>query len=223
MHLPHHPMWFWLILASPWIGFVALWIAINTVKKSFKPWIPWLFSGYSIFLFWSLILGPFGGHKIARLISGMGMWTLYAAAMWLQRRYRFEIMDSPRGRWYFPWTRAEFSVPDDTHILVHNVESVSPWYAEKLGLLKVAEREFHDPDSVKFKFKEDGKSVVLTTRTGFRTGKTPIFFTKKIERMRRIMTDRGIYVPAIEKDRQGISYFQIRDPEGNEIEIVQEP
>jgi predicted enzyme related to lactoylglutathione lyase len=222
VHLPHHPVWFWLIVVSPWIGFVALWVTVNTVKKSFKPWIPWLFSGYAIFLFCYLVLGPFDGHKTARLVLGTGMWTLYTAALWLKRRYQFEIMESPRGRWYF-WARAEFSVPDDTHILVRNLKSVSPWYAEKLGLRKTTAPESHDSDSVKFKFKEDGKSVVLTTRSGFQTGKTPIFFTRKIEKMRRIMVERGINVPAIEKDRQGISYFQIRDPEGNEIEIVQEP
>jgi predicted enzyme related to lactoylglutathione lyase len=193
------------------------------VKKSFKPWIPWLFASYGIFLLGYLFVGILDGHKIARLILGSGTWTLYAAAGWLRHRYQFEIMDAPRGRWYLPWTRAEFSVPDDTHILVRNPESVALWYAGKLGLSKAAERESYDPASVKFKFKEDGKSVVLTTRSGFRTDKTPIFFTKKIERMRRIMLERGVDVPSIAKDRQGISYFQIHDPEGNEIEIVQEP
>jgi predicted enzyme related to lactoylglutathione lyase len=222
VRLPHHPVSFWLILLSPWAGFVALWITVNTVKKSFKPWIPWLFGGYAIFLFGYFVLGPLDGqHKTACLVFGMGMWTFYVAAGWLKRRYQFEIMDSPRGRWYFPWTRAEFSVPDDTHILVRNLESVAPWYGEKLGLRKATEQ--HDPANVKFKFKEDGKSVVLTTSSGFRTGKTPIFFTKKIGRMRKIMLERGVDVRAIEKDRQGISYFGIRDPEGNEIEIVQEP
>jgi predicted enzyme related to lactoylglutathione lyase len=219
---PHHPVWFWLILLSPFASLVALWIAVNTITKSFKPWIPWLWGTYGTFLLCFLLLGPLDGrYKTAHLIFGTGMWTLYGAATWLKRRYQFEILDPPRGRWYFPWTRAEFSIPDDTHILVRNLESVAPWYREKLGLQKATEQ--HDPSSVQFKFKEDGKSVVLTTRGGFRTGKTPIFFTKKIERMRRIMLERGIDVPVIEKDRQRIRYFSIRDPEGNEIEIVQEP
>jgi predicted enzyme related to lactoylglutathione lyase len=37
------------------------------------------------------------------------------------------------------------------------------------------------------------------------------------------MPARGAPVGAIERDRQATRYFQIRDPEGNEIEIVQEP
>jgi hypothetical protein len=185
LSLPHHPVWFWLIGLSPWMALIALRIAVNTVKKSFQPWISWLVWAYGIFLVGYFFLEVSDGHKVARLVFGSGMWTFYDAAIWLTRRYRFEIMDAPRGRWYLPWTRAEFSVSNDTHILVRNLESVAPWYAGKLGLRKAAERESYDPASVKFKFKEDGKSVVLTTRGGFQTGKTPIFFTKKIERMRK--------------------------------------
>jgi predicted enzyme related to lactoylglutathione lyase len=59
-------------------------------------------------------------------------------------------------------------------------------------------------------------------REDFRTGRTPIFFTKKIGKMRDVMTARGVAVGSIERDRQGIQYFQIHDPEGNEIEVVQE-
>ena len=36
------------------------------------------------------------------------------------------------------------------------------------------------------------------------------------------MAARGVHVGAIELDRQGTRYFQVRDPEGNEIEVVQE-
>jgi hypothetical protein len=36
------------------------------------------------------------------------------------------------------------------------------------------------------------------------------------------MSARGVDVGIIEKDRQGIRYFQIHDPEGNAIEVVEE-
>jgi hypothetical protein len=36
------------------------------------------------------------------------------------------------------------------------------------------------------------------------------------------MAARGLNVGTVERDRQGILYFQIRDPEGNEIEVVEE-
>jgi hypothetical protein len=40
--------------------------------------------------------------------------------------------------------------------------------------------------------------------------------------MRDVMMARGVNVGSIERDRQGIQYFEIRDPEGNEIEVVEE-
>ncbi len=67
--------------------------------------------------------------------------------------------------------------------------------------------------AIHLRFKEDGNSIVLATRGNFRTGKTPIFFTKKIGKMRDIMAARGVKVGTIERDRQGTRYFQVRDPE----------
>jgi hypothetical protein len=37
-----------------------------------------------------------------------------------------------------------------------------------------------------------------------------------------VMAARGVDVGAIEQDRQGSHYFQIHDPEGNAIEVVEE-
>ena len=44
-----------------------------------------------------------------------------------------------------------------------------------------------------------------------------------IRKVRDVMAARAATVGAIERDPPGTRYFQIRDPEGNEIEIVQEP
>jgi len=107
-------------------------------------------------------------------------------------------------------------------ILVRDIDSVTPWYVEKLGLRKSAKAPPQEPCAATFRFKADGNSVILTTRSGFQTGKTPILFAKKIGRMRDVMSARGVDVGAIEQDRQGIHYFQIHDPEGNAIEVVEE-
>jgi predicted enzyme related to lactoylglutathione lyase len=107
-------------------------------------------------------------------------------------------------------------------ILVRDIDSVTPWYVEKLGLRKLAAAPPAEPSAAIFRFKADGNSVILTTRDGSQTGKTPILFSKKIDRMRDVMSARGVDVGAIEQDRQGIHYFQIHDPEGNAIEVVEE-
>jgi predicted enzyme related to lactoylglutathione lyase len=40
--------------------------------------------------------------------------------------------------------------------------------------------------------------------------------------MRDALAARGVYAEPIEQDRQGIRYFNIHDPEGNVIEVVEE-
>jgi predicted enzyme related to lactoylglutathione lyase len=135
----------------------------------------------------------------------------------------FETLRVPGARWYWPGKGAEFSVPSGTRILVQDIEAVSPWYVGKLGLRKLSENPRGEIGITTLRFKEDGNSIVLTTREDFRTGKTPILFTKKIRKMRDVMAARGLNIGAIERDRQGTPYFRIHDPEGNEIEVVQEP
>jgi hypothetical protein len=47
-------------------------------------------------------------------------------------------------------------------------------------------------------------------------------FSKRIDRIKDVLAAHGIEVGTIEHDRQGIRYFQIHDPEGNVIEVVEE-
>lgn len=222
MHLPPHPVWFWLVLAAPYLTLVVLWAATNTLKVSLKPLAKWLWVGYCIFWIPFTFVDLMGGHRILRLVLFTTFNTCWGAAIWIRRHYTFETLDAPGAKWYFPWGQAGFSVPESTRILVRNINGVMPWYVEKLGLRKLTENEFGESDVATFRFKEGGNSVVLTTRGGFRTDKTPMLFTRKIGKMRDVMMARGVNVGTIERDRQGIQYFEIRDPEGNEIEVVED-
>ena len=74
-----------------------------------------------------------------------------------------------------------------------------------------------------YRFKEDGKSITLTTKTNHGTEKALILLTKRIGRIKGVLSARGIDVGPIEQDRQGTRYFEIHDPDGNAIEVVEEP
>lgn len=225
MHLPPHPVWFWLILVSPFLIWLTLWIVARNPKVSLKALRPWLVAGYIVFLIPYLFLDviPTGGNKVMRLALQAAFYTCLCVSLWIQRRNMFETLRSPNARWYSRWRSAEFSVPAPSlRILVRDIDSVSPWYVEKLGLRKLAEAPKQEPSAAIFRFKADGHSVILTTRSGFQTGNTPILFTKKIGRIRDVLAARGVATGTIEQDRQGTHYFQIHDPEGNAIEVVEE-
>lgn len=226
MHLPPHPVWFWLVLISPFLVWLTLWIVANKLQISLKSLMPWLTAGWILFgplyfLYDGILMD---GHRVLRLVSGQGFWTCLFLSSWIRRREMFETVRSPKAKWFSRSKSAEFSVPAPSlRILVRDIGSVSPWYEEKLGLRKLAQTPSAEPSSATFRFKADGHSVILTTRSGFQTGKTPILFSKKIDRIKRVLVARGVEAGPMEQDRQGTHYFQIHDPEGNVIEVVEEP
>jgi predicted enzyme related to lactoylglutathione lyase len=226
MHLPPHPVWFWLILLSPFLIWLTLWIVAQNSKVSLKPLRPWFVAGTFLFFVPYVLLGVQGGNKTVKTVGFVAQAAFYTclwASLWIQRRYMFDTLRSPNAKWYSMWKPAEFSVPaPNLRILVRDVDAVSPWYIGKLGLRKSSEAPPTEPSATIFRFKADGNPIILTTSPGFQTGKTPILFTKKIGRMRDVMSARGVDVGKVEQDRQGLHYFQIHDPEGNLIEVVED-
>jgi hypothetical protein len=222
VHFTTHPVWFWLILLTPLLIPLLLWVTVNTLDISIKPLTRWVKISYFFLFVPFALISLLDDHKTLRLIVKSCFYVSWMSFLWLQRHSMFESLLPPGAKWYFPWKAAPFSIQTGTRILVKNIDAVSPWYTEKLGLWKLSENPVKESDAATFKFKRDGNPIVLTTRGDFRTGKTPILFTKRIGKMRNVMMARGVNVGSIERDRQGIQYFEIRDPEGNEIEVVQE-
>jgi hypothetical protein len=224
VHFPAHPWWFWLILMTPYLVWLSVWLAANRFDISLKPLTPWLLAGYGVFAVpYFLLLDPVsGGHKVLRLVTYAGLWTCWFLSMWIRARYNSEILRAPGAKWFLPWNAAAFSIPATLRIHVHSIDSVSPWYVEKLGLHKVAVGPSEDSGSAVFRFKEDGKLVTLTTGGGAATAPTPILFTKKIGKIRSVLLARGVDAGTIGRDRQGINYFEFRDPEGNVVEVVEQ-
>ena len=52
---------------------------------------------------------------------------------------------------------------------------------------------------------------------------TPMLYTSRIEKARDFLTTRGVNVSEIQQDRQGTRFFEMRDLEGNVVEITEEP
>jgi len=226
MHLPPHPVWFWLILSIPFLVWLALWTTEQKLKVSLKPLIPWLGAGFILFLLTSLLANAMtnsDGKKALYLASSLSGWTCYGLMHWIKMRYAFETLSAPNTKWYLPWKSAKFSIPTPSgQVLVRDLDSVLPWYIEKFGFRKVAENSQGQSGTAALRFKVDGNSLVLTTRNGLGTHRTPMLFTKKIGKFRDVLVARGVEVGTVEQDGQGVHYFDIHDPEGNLIEIVEE-
>jgi predicted enzyme related to lactoylglutathione lyase len=183
---------------------------------------PWLRGSLVVSAPIYVTVGLLDDHKTLRLVCYAAFYSFWFALLFVGSRYRFETVNVPGTKWYTPWKSARFSIPTTVRILVRDVNFVSPWYVEKLGLRKSAEKPFAESGVATYRFKEDGNSIMLTNKQRFGREKTPILFAKNITKMRDVLSARGVESGPIESDRQGTRYFEIHDPEGNVIEVVED-
>jgi predicted enzyme related to lactoylglutathione lyase len=199
-------------------------VQIRNARVSLRRLIPY---------FWTSIWLSFLALLVLAASTRNGIWVSRGVAaifdssligwLWIQRRYLlFDTLRGPSSRWYSLWNTARFQMTENALIFVRDIDSVTPWYVEKLGLCRATHVRSREYDVATYKFKEDGRAVTLTTRMFSGTGKTLRLFTKHIGKMERILSARGIEVGPIHQDIQGTRYFEIHDPEGNVIEVVQD-
>jgi hypothetical protein len=117
------------------------------------------------------------------------------------------------------------TIADSFYIGVLDVALATSWYIEKLGLQKVPP-ELDDPQGcVALGFSKTGQtSIAVLGPQGKPTdGTTPILHASNIQKAREVLGSRGVNVGEVLKDRQGTHYFEMRDLEGNAIEVSEEP
>jgi hypothetical protein len=116
------------------------------------------------------------------------------------------------------------TIADSFYIGVMDVAASTSWYVEKLGLQK-APVETDDPEGcVGLGFsKKDQTFITLGPRGRPTDGTTPMLYASNIRKAREVLGSRGVNVGDVQKDRQGTHYFEMRDLEGNVIEVSEEP
>jgi predicted enzyme related to lactoylglutathione lyase len=116
------------------------------------------------------------------------------------------------------------AIADSFYIGVHDLAAATSWYVEKLGLQKVPV-EMDDADGyVALGFsKKDQTAISLGPRGNPTNGTTPMFYASNVKKARQVLSSRGVDVGDVQEDRQGTRYFQMRDLEGNLIEVSEQP
>jgi hypothetical protein len=114
-------------------------------------------------------------------------------------------------------------IPDLIYIGVTDSVAASLWYREKLGLQQVLAPTSDAGDCVSLAYsKRDETAIILGPRNSD-PDQRPILYAASIGKANDQLSSRGVSVTPIESDRQGTSYFVMRDLEGNEIEVTEEP
>jgi catechol 2,3-dioxygenase-like lactoylglutathione lyase family enzyme len=109
------------------------------------------------------------------------------------------------------------------YIGVADIAGATAWYIQKLGLRKVDVELDDGVDCIALGFEKNECAVCLGP-PGRSTGElTPMLYSSNLKKAREFLASRGVNVTNIQQDRQGTHYFEMRDPEGNVIEITEEP
>ena len=109
------------------------------------------------------------------------------------------------------------------YIPVTDIAAATAWYIEKLGL-RIVNVELDDGgDCVALGFSKDDYAVCLGPVGRSSEELTHMLNSSNLKKARELLISRGVNVSEIQQDRQGTQYFEMRDLEGNVIEISEEP
>jgi hypothetical protein len=108
------------------------------------------------------------------------------------------------------------------YIPVIDMAAATAWYIDKIGLRKV-NVEMDEPEGcVALGFAKDDYALCLGPPGRPTEELTPMFNSANLKKAREFLISRGVSVSGIQQDRQGTHYFEMRDLEGNVIEISEE-
>lgn len=212
MHVP--PVPFVAIMLAPFALWAILYALSEWGNVNLKPLKPWLRG-----LCWLLLIGS--------LVNASLNWkwpltsAYFAAALvlgWLQRQYLFESRIRPRRS-----LASVLTIPEPTYMGVRDVATTSLWYAEKFGLRKRTPTEELRPDGVTLQFSADTHPLILVRKDPVELRPAPVFFTRSVKRARKRIMEDGLNAGPVQQDRQGTSFFEVQDNEGNVLEVSERP
>ncbi len=125
---------------------------------------------------------------------------------------------------------SQFSM-DFIELEYSNLEAANRWWTENFDCQRTAHRNCDDPlpGSIALKLPGDEQpSILLVSRAERQKAgyappdEHPILFCRKVGKAHHYLTGKGAS-PGLIEESGGTKHFDIRDPEGNVIEICEEP
>ena len=109
------------------------------------------------------------------------------------------------------------------YIGVRDLPAASAWYMEKLGLRKIEIEMDESEGCIALGFAKDQYAFTLVPLNKPTEELTPMLYASNPKKAREFLNSQGVAVGEIQQDRQGTHYFEMRDLEGNGIEVCEEP
>jgi len=204
------------ILLAPLVLWAVLFVLAEYGHVVLKPLKPWLVA--ACWLLW----GVYGMGVVANRPWRFALFSVYCGTslilLWLKRRYLFASNEKPSH------SLARFlTVPKPTYVAVRDVAAASPWYTDKLGLRELAPSEETRRDRITLKFSADTDPLILVPKDPILPRSVPVLFSRRIRKVRERLIANGVSAGPVQQDRQGTTFFELRDGEGNTIEVSEQP
>jgi catechol 2,3-dioxygenase-like lactoylglutathione lyase family enzyme len=116
-----------------------------------------------------------------------------------------------------------FGAGAPNYVGVRDIQAAVAWYAEKLGLRPIKVEMDDCADCIVLGFSKEEWAVTVGPIGASSEEFTHSFVTGNVTKAHEYLNSRGVQVSDIQQDRQGTRYFEMRDLEGNAIEITEEP
>jgi len=104
---------------------------------------------------------------------------------------------------------------------VRNLDTAAAWYKQNLDLPE--SREVDDDDSPGLELSTRNLEIKVLLFAGTDYPDRPILDTRNAAKAREWLLARGVEVGPIQTDIQGTHFIEMRDLEGNMVEICEEP
>jgi catechol 2,3-dioxygenase-like lactoylglutathione lyase family enzyme len=109
------------------------------------------------------------------------------------------------------------------YVGVRDLAAATTWYTEKLGLRKVQVPMDDGEGCVALGFDHKEAAVVLGPADRSSGEISPLMYASNLKKAREFLSSRGVNVGEIQRDRQNTHFFEMRDLEGNVLEVSEEP
>ena len=107
---------------------------------------------------------------------------------------------------------------------MRDLDATARWYAQVFGCKFAEVRDDDGERNIRLYFdEEDIEAFLLAPLTYPRNDLPPIIFTANAAKANEQLGRKNIIVYPVQKDEQGTKFFEIRDCDGNALEISEEP
>ena len=109
------------------------------------------------------------------------------------------------------------------YVPVRDLDAAARWYAQTLGCRFSESSDDEGQRTIDLYFDEDDPGMTLGPLSYPPNDTPPILYTNNAAKANDYLSRKNVLADPVQQDAQGTKFFEIRDCDGNVLEISEEP